>query len=98
MKKIEVLCWGMEHIAQNHNFKAVTDYEETHGEVCIYGGCNVPTLGDVESLCEDLGLPRQNIETSDFGIDVWLDDWNGEEEYTVTGHELWKRYDSVIGS
>ncbi|MCR5066345.1 MAG: hypothetical protein K6A67_11355 [Bacteroidales bacterium] len=97
MKKIEVLCWGIEHIAQNHNFASVTDYVQD-GEVCIYGGCNVPTLGDVEALCEDLGLPRENIEASEFGIDVWLYEWNGEEEYKETGLELWKRYGSVIGS
>ena len=114
MKKIEVLLWGIQHIAQNHGFASDVEYEET-GEVCIYGGCNVPTLSDVRMLCEDLGMPMSCIENSAFGIEVYLD-WawlqeNNEErdpsegqwgllleDYTSTGNELWKRYGFVIGS
>ena len=43
---LEMLCWGIQHIAENHGFHANVNYEED-GEVCIYGGCNVPTLSDV---------------------------------------------------
>jgi hypothetical protein len=99
MKKIEVLCWGIEHIAQNHDFGYSTEDWETEGEVCIYGGCNVPTLSDVQMLCQDLGIPRECIEDSDFGIDVWIpEDWDKDAEYKETGMEMWKRYGFVIGN
>jgi hypothetical protein len=101
MKCIEVLCWGIEHIAQNHNFGSDVNYEE-NGEVCIYGGCNVPTLSDVGFLCEDLGIDRSFIDSSQYGIDVWLPmDWydgKGQKEYKPTGMEMWKRYGSTIGN
>lgn len=101
MKKIDVLKWGVEHIAQNHGFASTTDYEES-GDLCIYGGCNVPTLQDVRFLCEDLGIGNECIESSEFGIDVWLTpewyDEEGQEEYEPSGMEMWKRYGSVIGS
>lgn len=101
MKRIEVLCWGIEHIAQNHGFGCDTDYEES-GEVCIYGGCNAPTLQDVRFLCEDLGIGIECIESSEFGIDVWLTpEWyegKGQDTYNPTGMEMWKRYSFVIGN
>ena len=91
----------MQHIAQNHGFAAATDYEES-GDLCIYGGCNVPTLSDVQMLCEDVGIPSDCIESSEYGIDVWLTcEWfeeQGEKEYIPTGMEMWKRYGSAIGS
>ena len=101
MKKIDVLAWGMKHIASNHNFKASVDCED--GSMCIYGGCNVPTLGDVRMMCEDLGIPRDYIEESDFGIDVYIDyDWTREggllqQDYVPTGLEMWKRSNAKIG-
>ena len=114
MKKIEVLLWGVKHIAQNHGFDYSTEYEDD-GEVCIFGGCNVPTLEDVMLLCEDLGIERNNVESSDFGIDIWMDwRWMEEdnetrnhqegkwgmllEEYKPTGMEMWKRFGVEIGS
>lgn len=100
MKNIDVLCWGIEHIAENHNFAADIDYNES-GEVCIYGGCNTPTLQDVYFLCEDLKIERQMVESSDWGIDVFLSqewyDTIGQNEY-VPGMEFWKRYGFVIGN
>lgn len=99
MKKVDVLCWGIEHIAQNHGFKSSVDYEDD-GQVCIYGGCNVPTLQDVRFLCEDLGIDADDVVSSEFGIDVFLmQDWFdtiGQEEYKSTGMEMWKRYGFVI--
>jgi hypothetical protein len=113
MKKIEVLLWGITHIAENHGFNAGTDYEED-GEVCIWGGSNLPTLADVQFLCEDLGIPTKNIENSEFGIDVFLNwEWlqeNNEERDPSEGHwgmlleeytpslEMWKREGATIGS
>ena len=99
MKNIDVLCWGMEHIAQNHNFGASTDYEE-EGNLCIYGGCNVPTLQDVQFLCEDLGIERECVESSSWGIDVFItQEWYDEhanKDY-VPGLEMWKRHGFVVG-
>ena len=100
MRYIDVLCWGMEHIAQNHGFEAAT-HSIDDGDVCIFGGCNVPTLQDVIFLCEDLKIEKDCIESSDFGIDVFItEEWYegyAQEEYKPTGHEFWKRYDSIIG-
>lgn len=101
MNYIEVLCWGIAHIAKNHGFGYAADYEGS-GEVCIYGGCNVPTVQDVRFLCEDLGIDIECVESSDFGIDVWLTpEWyeeKGQEEYKPTGLEMWKRYGVKLGS
>jgi len=98
MKKIEVLCWGMEHIANNHHFSASTESWNLDGEVCIFGGINVPTLSDVQMLCNDLKIPGEYIESSDFGIDVWIpEDWDYNGEYEPSGFEMWKRRDAVIG-
>ena len=100
MKKVDVLCWGIEHIAQNHGFASSVDYEED-GQVCIYGGCNIPMLQDVRFLCEDLGISTDEIESSEFGIDVFLmQDWfetEGQKEYHPTGLEMWIRYGFAIG-
>jgi len=100
MKYIDVLVWGIKHIAQNHNFNASTDYEDG-GSVCIYGGCNVPTLQDAKFLCEDLKIESDCIESSEFGIDVWItQDWYdtvGQSEYKPTGLEMWKRKEAEIG-
>lgn len=95
MKKIDVLCWGVQHIAENHGFEASVNYEED-GEVCIFGGCNVPTLSDVQMLCDDLGIGRENIESSEYGIDVYLTQELFDEDYEPTGMEFWKRRDAVI--
>ena len=93
MKKIDVLCWGIEHIANNHNLSASTKFWKDEGDVCIYGGCNVPTLSDVQMLCSDLGIPRDCIDSSDFGIDVFIpEDWDINGEYTFSGFEMWKKH------
>lgn len=90
---IEMLCWGIGHIAKNHNLNAYTNYEED-GEVCIYGGCNVPTLSDVQMLCEDLGIDKTNIESGECGIDVFIpaDWWENKAQLPYKkGFELWRR-------
>ena len=70
---LEMLIIGIEEIAKNHGFESDTDWEE-NGEVCIFGGCNVPTLQDVKFLCECVHLNPSNIESSECGIDVWIDE------------------------
>ena len=90
---LEMLLWGMEHIARNHGFECSLDYEED-GVVCIFGGCNVPTLADVKFLCEDVGIDPNCIDSSDLGIDVViLYRWYigmGKKPYKK-GMELWRR-------
>lgn len=102
MRKGDVLVWGMEHIANNYGYQANTDCEE--GAVCIYGApSKVPSLGDVRSMCSDLGIPANCIYPSDFGIEVEIDwEWMQEggllqQEYVPTGHETWKKFNAVIG-
>jgi hypothetical protein len=70
---LEMLVIGIEEIAKNHGFKSNTEWEY-YGEVSISGGCNIPTLADVKFLCECVHLNPSNIESSDFGIDVWIDE------------------------
>jgi len=70
------------------------DYEENDYEVCIWGGCNVPTLSDVEMLCDDVHIERGMIRSGDCGIDVyfskeWWENWS-QKEYEG-GNEFWKK-------
>lgn len=90
MTKIEMLCWGIQHIAENHGFEADVNWRG-NGEVCIWGGSNIPTEMDVIMLCADLGIGKEYIDFNDYGIDVWLpEEWDGNAEYTV-GLEFWRR-------
>ena len=90
---LEMLVIGIEEIAKNHGFESNTDWEE-NGEVCIFGGCNVPTLQDVKFLCENIGIKSDCIESSEFGIDVWLstewlDGWS--QKIYEPMHEFWRK-------
>lgn len=93
MTNIQMLVWGIKHIAKNHGLNAETDYK-SEGEVCIWGGCNIPTLSDVRMLCEDLHIERENIVSGDYGIDVYVsEDWwktYAKKPYEK-GMELWKK-------
>lgn len=103
MKKIEVLAWGVQHIAKNHrDVKCATDYQE-YGSMSIQDTA-VPTLEDARMLCEDLGIDRSDCYCdSSWGVividlDYWLCEGHDQEEYVPTGHEMWKRYGVEIGS
>ena len=100
MKKIDVFNWGMNHIAQNHNFN-YSPAECAGDSVCI-NGCNVPTLADVRMLCDDMGIDRACIDSSEWGVEVYCDyDWLlnvADLEYQPTGMEMWKRNGVEIGS
>lgn len=89
----EMLLWGVQHIASNHGFKSCVEDWEEDGEVCIYGGCNVPTLCDVQMLCEDLGIGREFIESNVVGIDIFIpEDWlENESNKPFNGMCFWKR-------
>lgn len=87
MTKLEMLRYGMQHIANNHG----VGFAEEDGEVCVYGKCNVPLLADVVMLCSDVGIGRDFVESGDCGIDVWFpEDWDGKEEYKQ-GLEFWRK-------
>ena len=88
----EMLLWGVQHIAEHHGFKYNTeDWED--GMVCIFCSCNVPTLCDVQMLCEDLGIPRNFIESSDYGIEVFIpQDWfDTKKDIPFNGMCFWQR-------
>lgn len=101
MKKIEVLAWGVQHIAANRDLNYSTDYEEFRSMSVL--GTSVPLLADLRMLCEDLGIERENCYTDhSWGIicidlDGWIEE-HAHEEYVPTGMELWKRHDVEIGS
>lgn len=98
---LEMLIIGIEEIAKNHGFESDTDWEE-NGEVCIYGGCNVPTLSDVQMLCEELMINHSNIESSDCGIDIWIDqEWFDElaqKSYVPMGQFWHKKSNDELAS
>ena len=99
MKKIEVLCWGLKHISENHNCSSGTDWEED-GRVYVFSwdGINIPTQSDVDMLCDDLGIPKRFRYLGDYSYDICIpEDWDKDAEYKVTGFEMWKKYDAVIG-
>ena len=98
---LEMLVIGIDEIAKNHGLESDTDWEE-NGEVCIYGGCNVPTLSDVEMLCEELMINHSNIESSEFGIDIWIDqEWFDElaqKSYVPMGQFWHKKSNDELAS
>ena len=103
MKKIDVLAWGMQHIASNHGFAADTNYEENG--CMVISGYNVPTMADVQMMCKDLGMPSEAIDYDrswgTISVDVYRQ-WTQEggplqKEYSPTGMEMWKRCDATIG-
>lgn len=95
----EMLLWGVKHIAENHGFNSNTKDWEEYGEVYIWGGCNVPTLCDVQMLCEDLGIPREYIDNSEYGMEIFIpQDWYDlKSDMPFKGMCLWKRNNVEIG-
>jgi len=94
MTNLEMLVLGTKEIANNHNFEANTEWEE-NGEVCIYGS-NVPTICDVRLLCQDIHLPLADVESNDFGIDIYITSgWYkkyANKKYKKTPYgEMWRR-------
>ena len=94
---LQVLLWGINEIANNHGFQSSTENWADEGQICIFGGCNVPTLADVCMLCQDVGITKDCIYSSEFGIDIEIpEDWYesvGRSPFTGTG--LWTKYGTV---
>lgn len=101
MRKIDVLIWGIKHIAGNHNMggDVYTDYET--GNTILYAGTNVPTTADVRMLAEDLGV-SDYCSVKGFAVEIVLPKhWVaniGQKMYRTTGHEMWKRSTVKIGA
>ena len=90
---LEMLVIGIKEIAKNHGFESDTDWEG-NGEVCIFGGCNIPTLSDVQMLCEELMINHSDIDSYGFEIDVlisqeWLKEW-AQKSYVPMG-QFWHK-------
>lgn len=80
---LEMLIWGLNHIAENHKVSACTEVE--NGDICVYGKCTVPLLADV-------GIDYKYVYPSEYGVDIdipygWAEG-KGKEEYA--GLSFWK--------
>lgn len=101
MKKIEVLKWGVRHIADNHRKEYNTNYEDCMSMSIWDNGA--PVLADARMLCEDLGIERRDCYADNswgiicIDIEGWADTI-GQQDYTPTGMEMWKRHDATIGA
>ena len=91
-KNIDVLLYGLHHIAENHNTTAITDDWKEEQQVCIMAN-NVPTMSDVRMLCEDLGIPRDCVYETIFGIDIELpSEWiKKTSKKSFNGYRFWER-------
>lgn len=102
MKKIDVLKWGIRHIAGNHNMGSdiYTLYET--GETVMYSGTNVPTTADVRMLAEDLGVSDW-CSVRGFLVQIvlpkeWVETVGQEEFVPAMGQMMWKRTAVQLGS
>jgi len=107
MKKIDVLKWGLQHIAANYRMGASVDDLEETGEACIYVTEEHPDVSpapvnDVQLMCKDLGIKSDDVEVDGYGVTVYAA-WyiSGSksllDEYQPTGHEMWKKFNAKIG-
>lgn len=107
MKRIDVLKWGLRHIASNYKMGASVDDIEETGDCCIYVTEDHPKvtsapINDVQLLCQDLGIKRDDIEVDSFGISIYAAYYLHSnkalyEDYVPTGHEFWKKSNVNIG-
>lgn len=91
-KNIDVLIYGLHHIAENHNTTAITNDWKEEQQVCVMVN-NVPTMSDVQMLCDDLGIPRDCIYASFFGIDIELPyEWiEKTSKKAFNGYRFWEK-------
>lgn len=101
MKKIDVLVWGIRHIAGNHHKSSVvyTDYETGGMNLCI--GTNVPTTADVRMLAEDLDV-RGWCFVKGCAVHIvvpkaWIEAEGQEEFVPAIGMMMWKRTAIELG-
>lgn len=87
-----MLLWGIQHIADNHNTTCYTENWEEEMQVAV-GDNSVPLLADIKMLCQDLGIPTNNIYSTFFGIDIeipyaW---YKKKANKPFKGYGFWKR-------
>lgn len=87
---LEMLVWGLNHIAGNHKVSACTEVEI--GVVGVCGKCTVPLLADVQMLSADVGIDYKYVYPSVCGVDIdipygWAEG-KGKEAYA--GLSFWK--------
>ena len=90
---LEMLVIGIEEIAMNHGFDYLTEDYMENMQVGILG-CNVPTLFEVQMLCENIGIDSADIEHGWYGITVWISDswYEGKaNEIYKPEHEMWRK-------
>ena len=94
---LQMLLWGVEHIADNHGLQSSTGGWADEGQICIFGGCNIPTLADVKMLCQDVCIPDDCICSSEFGIDIDIpEDWyESVGRSPFSGDGLWAKYNNL---
>ena len=66
MKRIDVLKWGLQHIASNYQMLSCVSTLEETGEASISITVDHPCVteepvGDVLSLCKDLGIKSEVV-------------------------------------
>ena len=92
---LEMLLWGVQHIAENHGQIASTEDYEEEMTVCIFGKTpNIPTVADMRQLAEEVGLdPYDDVEVSDCGVDIYLtEEWMEDKaDEPFEGAGLWRR-------
>lgn len=98
MKKIEVLRWGVKHIACNHHFSSGS-YTDQDGRTILYTASNVPSAADMRMLAEDLGV---DCITRGYAVQIivgrnWLDTVGQEEFVPAMGMMMWKRTTVELG-
>ena len=100
MKKIDVLRWGVKHIAGNHHFSGDC-YTDQDGRTILYTGSNVPSTADMRMLAEDLGV-REFCHTRGHAVRIvlgkgWVDTVGQEEFVPADGMMMWKRRAVELG-
>ena len=108
MMKIDVLKWGLQHIAANYRMGASVDDLDETGEACIYvteehPDCSPAPINDVQMMCRDLGIQRRDVEVDAYGVTVYAawyicGDKSLLRDYVPTGNEMWKKCNVTIGS
>lgn len=77
MTNLEKLREGLEYIAKNRGVKSFFYPEEY--SIGIMGECSVPTIADVQFLCEDTHIELSNLCYYEFGVEIELTDEYMEE-------------------
>ena len=98
MKKIEVLKWGVKHIAGNHHYYG-NYYTDNAGRTILYTGANKHTTAAMRMLANDVGV---DCITRGHAVQIivgrnWVDTIGQEELEPTMGMMMWKRTAIELG-